>query len=115
MYFHFRGPGTVLGGPEPMVELFVREIRHGIGDTGVRAGILKCASDRPGITPGVERVLPRRGAGTPGDRGPDHDPHAHAARALGTRAAARLPGRRESISPAWSSGTAAGRSTRTTT
>jgi len=40
-----------------MVDLFVREIREGIGDTGVRAGILKCASDRPGITPGVERVL----------------------------------------------------------
>ena len=40
-----------------MVELFVREITEGIGDTGVRAAILKCASDRPGITPGVERVL----------------------------------------------------------
>ena len=57
MYFHFRGPGTILGGPEPMTELFVREIREGIGDTGVRAGILKCATDRAGITPGVERVL----------------------------------------------------------
>jgi phosphotriesterase-related protein len=57
MYFHFRGPGTILGGPEPMVDLFVREITDGIGDTGVRAGILKCASDRAGITPGVERVL----------------------------------------------------------
>ncbi len=57
MYFHFRGPGTILGGGEPMVDLFVREIREGIGDTGVKAGILKCASDRPGITPGVERVL----------------------------------------------------------
>jgi phosphotriesterase-related protein len=57
MYFHFRGPGTVLGGPEPMVEMFVREIQEGIADTGVRAGILKCASDSPGITPGVDRVL----------------------------------------------------------
>jgi phosphotriesterase-related protein len=57
MYFHFRGPGTILGGPEPMTELFVREIRDGIGDTGVRAGILKCATDNQGITPGVERVL----------------------------------------------------------
>ena len=52
MYFHFQGPGTILGGPEPMTELFVREIREGIGDTGVRAGILKCATDRAGITPG---------------------------------------------------------------
>src|SRR6516225_4023578 len=57
MYFHFRGPGTILGGREPMVDLFVREIRDGIADTGVRAGILKCATDRPGMTPGVERVL----------------------------------------------------------
>ena len=57
MYFHFRGPGTVMGGPEPMVGLFTREIREGIADTGVKAGILKCASDRPGLTPGVERVL----------------------------------------------------------
>jgi phosphotriesterase-related protein len=57
MYFHFRGPGTVLGGPEPMVDVFVREITEGIGDTGVRAALLKCATDRPGITQGVERVL----------------------------------------------------------
>ncbi len=57
MYFHFRGPGTILGGAEPMTELFVREIVEGIGDTGVRAAILKCATDRPGLTPGVDRVL----------------------------------------------------------
>ncbi len=57
MFFHFRGPGTILGGPEPMTELFVREIREGVGDTRVRAAILKCATDKPGMTPGVERVL----------------------------------------------------------
>ncbi len=57
MFFHFRGPGTLLGGPEPMVDLFVREIEEGIGTTGVRAGVLKCATDTAGITPGVERVL----------------------------------------------------------
>src|ERR1700730_9064981 len=57
MFFHFRGPGTILGGPEPMTEMFVREIREGIGDSGVRAGILKCPTDTNGITPGVERVL----------------------------------------------------------
>ncbi len=56
-YFHYRGPGTVLGGPEIMAEMFVRDIERGIADTGVRAGILKCATDAPGLTPGVERVL----------------------------------------------------------
>ncbi|HEX3794375.1 MAG TPA: hypothetical protein VHV57_07735 [Acidimicrobiales bacterium] len=57
MFFHFQGPGTVMGGRELMVDMFIREIEEGIADTGVRAGILKCASDRPGLTPGVERVL----------------------------------------------------------
>ena len=56
-YFESRGPGTVLGGPEPMVEMFVREIEMGIAGTGVRASILKCATDEQGVTPGVERVL----------------------------------------------------------
>ena len=57
MYFHYRGPGAPLGGPEPMVEMFVRDIEHGIADTGIKAAILKCATDEPGVTPGVERVL----------------------------------------------------------
>ena len=56
-YFHYRGPGTALNGPELMVDMFVRDITAGIGDTGVKAGILKCATDEPGVTPGVERVL----------------------------------------------------------
>ena len=56
-YFHFRGPGTALGGTELMAEMFVRDITEGIADTGVKAGILKCATDSPGVTPGVERVL----------------------------------------------------------
>ncbi len=56
-YFHFQGPGTVLGGPELMTGMFVRDIEQGIADTGVRAGILKCATDEPGVTKGVERVL----------------------------------------------------------
>lgn len=57
MYFNKQGPGTAAGGPEPMVEMFVRDIVEGIGDTGVRAGVLKCATHTPGLTPGVERVL----------------------------------------------------------
>lgn len=57
MYFHFQGPGTELGGPELMTDMFIRDIEQGIADTGVRAAILKCATDQPGITAGVERVL----------------------------------------------------------
>ena len=57
MYFHFKGPGTPLGGPETMIDMFVRDINEGIAGTGVRAAILKCATDEPGVTPGVERVL----------------------------------------------------------
>ncbi len=56
-YFHFRGPGTVLGGPEFIVDMFVRDIQEGIADTGVRAGILKCATDEPGVTKDIERIL----------------------------------------------------------
>ena len=56
-YFHYLGPGAELGGPEIMTDMFVRDIEQGIADTGIRAGILKCATDVPGVTPGVERVL----------------------------------------------------------
>jgi len=56
-HFHFQGPGTILDGPEPMVEMFVRDIEEGIAGTGVRAAMLKCATDQPGVTHGVERVL----------------------------------------------------------
>ncbi|HEY6334219.1 MAG TPA: phosphotriesterase-related protein [Blastocatellia bacterium] len=57
MYFHFRGPGTALEGPEMMTDMFISDITEGIAGTGVKAAILKCATDEPGITPGVERVL----------------------------------------------------------
>src|SRR5579862_10015620 len=56
-HFHFQGPGTMLDGPEPMDDMFVRDIEEGIAGTGVRAAMLKCATDHPGVTRGVERVL----------------------------------------------------------
>jgi phosphotriesterase-related protein len=55
--FHYTGPGTELGGDEPMDAFFLRDIRDGIGDTGVRAGVLKCATDEWGVTLENERVL----------------------------------------------------------
>lgn len=54
-FFRHRGPAVGLA--EPMVELFVADITEGIAGTGVRAGLLKCAIDAPGLTPGVERVM----------------------------------------------------------
>lgn len=56
-YFRFRGPGVSPDLPEPMVDMFVGDITEGIAGTGVRAGLLKCAIDEPGMTPGVERVM----------------------------------------------------------
>ena len=56
LMFRYQGPGTLLGGPEPMVPMFVKDITEGIADTGVRAGVLKCAIEES-LTPGVERVM----------------------------------------------------------
>jgi phosphotriesterase-related protein len=56
-YFQYRGPGTLLGGPELIADMFVRDVTEGIAGTRVKAGILKCATDAPGLTPGVERIL----------------------------------------------------------
>jgi len=78
MAFHFRGPGTALDGPEPMTEMFVRDITTGIADTGIRAAILKCATDEPGVTPGVERVL-RAVAAAHRETGVPISTHTHAA------------------------------------
>jgi phosphotriesterase-related protein len=40
-----------------IIELFVREIREGIDDTGVKAAFLKCAVERHGIIGDVPRIL----------------------------------------------------------
>ncbi|MCD0452657.1 phosphotriesterase-related protein [Actinocorallia sp. API 0066] len=60
-FFRHRGPALneVLGAdvPDPMVDMFVADLTEGIAGTGVRAGMLKCAIDDPGLTPGVERVM----------------------------------------------------------
>lgn len=55
--FEHRGPGQLFDMPEPLVEMFVKDITEGIADTGVRAAFLKCAIEEPGLTPGVERVM----------------------------------------------------------
>lgn len=55
--FHYTGPGLLFDVPEPLTELFVKDLTEGIADTGVRAGFLKCAIEEQGLTPGVERVM----------------------------------------------------------
>ncbi len=60
-HFHHRGPAleAVLGTevPDPMVDMFVGDVRDGIAGTSVKAGMLKCAIDHQGMTAGVERVM----------------------------------------------------------
>ena len=60
-FFEHRGPalnealGTEV--PDPMTDMFVSDITKGIAGTGLKAGMLKCAIDHQGLTPGVERVM----------------------------------------------------------
>jgi phosphotriesterase-related protein len=42
---------------EHMADLFVQDITEGVQGTSARAGVLKCATDHAGVTPGVEKVL----------------------------------------------------------
>jgi phosphotriesterase-related protein len=56
-YFHHKGPAVSPDLPEPMVDMFVRDITVGIPGTSTRAAFLKCAIDHYGLTPDVERVM----------------------------------------------------------
>ena len=49
-YFNFRDENAMAG-------LFVSDIENGIQGSGIKAAVLKCATDEPGLTPGVEKVL----------------------------------------------------------
>jgi phosphotriesterase-related protein len=79
---HFRAES---GRPvEYMADLFVRDITEGIMDTGVKAGIIKCAADEPGVTPDVERVL-RASARAHRATGVPISTHTHAASEVGLK------------------------------
>lgn len=77
MFFKFRGPGLLIDGPDRLVEFMVRDLTEGIADTGIRAGIIKCATDAQGVTPGVERVL-RASARAHKETGAPISTHTHA-------------------------------------
>lgn len=70
-YLSHVGPGGMVGTDrEPMIDMFVRDVTQGIAGTGVKASVLKCCTDGPGVTPGVERVIravarAHRATGTP--------------------------------------------------
>jgi phosphotriesterase-related protein len=44
-------------GIDEVAELFIRDITVGIGTSGVKAAIIKCATDTAGVTPVIENVL----------------------------------------------------------
>jgi phosphotriesterase-related protein len=57
-YFMHKGWGLSPEFPEPMIDMFVRDITEGIpGTNGVRAAFLKCAIDTHGMTTDVERIM----------------------------------------------------------
>jgi phosphotriesterase-related protein len=64
--------------------LFVRDIQEGIVDTGVRAGIIKCAADEAGIDQQVEKML-RAAARAHRATGVPISTHTHAASQIGLK------------------------------
>jgi phosphotriesterase-related protein len=44
-------------GVDEVADLFVRDITRGIGTSGVKAAIIKCATDTQGVTPVIENIL----------------------------------------------------------
>ena len=56
-FFDFRSAPFRESGVDLLDEYFLHDIENGIAGSGVRPGILKCATDKQGLTPDVERVL----------------------------------------------------------
>ncbi|HAM02019.1 MAG TPA: phosphotriesterase-related protein [Acidimicrobiaceae bacterium] len=56
-YFDGRVAGLRSSGVDALDEFFLHDVEEDIAGSGVRAGMLKCAVDEPGLTPDVERVL----------------------------------------------------------
>src|SRR5262252_3340072 len=44
-------------GVDAVADLFIRDITQGIGHSGVKAAIIKCATDTAGVTPVIDNVL----------------------------------------------------------
>jgi phosphotriesterase-related protein len=52
----YRGPGEVLDGPDPLLDLLEADIRDGIAGTGVRAALVKFACEKPEPDATVRRL-----------------------------------------------------------
>lgn len=55
--YQTRRPGGLGGAGEMLDTLLLRDVREGVANSGVRVGILKCTTDRAGLTPDVERAI----------------------------------------------------------
>lgn len=52
------GPGPGEGRDQDLLaRMFLKDIREGIAGTGIRAGVIKVCTDRPGVTPNIDRIL----------------------------------------------------------
>lgn len=56
-FYHNHGPSLMVDGPDPLHDMFVKDITQGIAGSQVKAGIIKIATDTPGFTPDVSRVF----------------------------------------------------------
>jgi phosphotriesterase-related protein len=75
-YFHSRSADV-------MAELFVGDIRDGIAGAGIKAGIIKCATESAGITTVLDKAL-RAAARAHRATGVPISTHTHAASEVGT-------------------------------
>ena len=57
LFFHSNGPGRLIDGPDPLIEMMVKDLTVGIADTGVKAALIKVVTDEDGITSDIERTL----------------------------------------------------------
>ena len=58
-FFIYGNPVRTVDGQEEdiLTEMFIRDITEGIAGSGVKAGMIKSATDRAGVTPNIERTL----------------------------------------------------------
>jgi len=58
-FFTYGHPVTQVDGKDVdiLTEMFVRDVTEGIAGSGVKAGMIKTATDHAGVTPNIERIL----------------------------------------------------------